>query len=64
MVHVGHGFRFNRCFWVLKIGLVSWFDWWWWLVIWWWVWQWQWVWISMVVCGSVGMEILVKILGL
>ena len=34
------------------------------LVIWWWVWQWQWVWISMVVCGSVGMEILVKILGL
>ena len=24
MVHMGHGFRFNRCFWVLKIDLGSW----------------------------------------
>ena len=29
-----------------------------------WVWQWQWVYISVVVCGSVGMEILLKFLGL
>ena len=34
------------------------FDWRWWLVI------WQWVWISMVGCGSVGVEILLIFLGL